>query len=77
MWLEVDWIDALGGRGWEDDVTVEEPIDLMRTHGYLVDVTDDYVILAQNVHILDDEVVRVGQVMFIPIGCIKKFREVK
>jgi len=69
----VEWTDSYTITGWQmlADVIEIPTGGECRTVGYLLQETDDFMIIALNVDIQEGVVLKVGEVMFIPKAVVK------
>jgi hypothetical protein len=81
--VEVIWQDSCKWAGiWDDIETVtdsykKDGLDTMKTCGYLLEKTKDYVLVCLSLHINKDNISSRGADFFvIPSGCIKSIKKI-
>ena len=69
----VEWTDSHSIDGWQNlEDILEIPIDgECRTVGYLLNETNDFMIIALNIDIQEGVVLKAGDIMFIPKAVVK------
>jgi len=81
--IEIDWVDSTAWKGiWDDIEDVVENykkngLEKMKTIGYAVAKTKEYIVVCQSLHFNEDKTVSRGADFFIiPMGCIKKIKNI-
>lgn len=82
--VEVEWVDSMNWKpGWDgiEDVVQhyrEAGQDTIRTLGYIIDRTAEYLLLAGDLQFTADHSIPRGNRLFsIPTGCVKRIRHLR
>lgn len=72
----VDWLDATHASGWQSkqdvNVSIEETLSPCRTVGWIIGLTDKFIVLAQSKAPYED-----GGIWAIPFGMIQTILKLK
>ena len=78
LWLvEIDWVDSSGveKKWWDINVLRDKPSPIkIKTIGYLYKKTKDLMCLATHIHFEDGKITQLGDIFYIPRGCIENIR---